>query len=67
MNDERREPLQGKDQEPADPRNRPSGQKENMQRGRPGPISSATEKLGHAFDRTQIDKHEAEERRGRNM
>jgi hypothetical protein len=34
---------------------------------RPGPITFAVSWLGNAFDRTRINKREAEERRSRNM
>ena len=71
MRDERREPMRDSDtrqQSTSGPRQTSDQEPDTAQHGeRRGPFTYTVGWLGHAFDRDQLNKREAEERRNRNM
>lgn len=62
MKDERNDPRNGNREENGAQRG-----SNNDPRQRPGPFTSAVGWLGGAFNRSQVNKREADERRRRNM
>jgi hypothetical protein len=71
MSNERREPMQNKVVRSSNPAGQEQSGTQGMnggrQRERHGPFTYAVGWLGTAFDRSRVDKREAEERRRRNM